>query len=87
MLAVLAINIVIAYSVFLPAAAGLLNLGAAAEVAVQPFLLAGLELAGLKVVAGGACGCTSEGGAGGSLVGLLLVSFRCRTAACRTRRR
>jgi branched-chain amino acid transport system permease protein len=40
----LAINIVIAYSVFLPAAAGLLNLGAAAFVLIGGYVAGGLTL-------------------------------------------
>ena len=43
-LAQLAINIVIAYSVFLPAAAGLLNLGAAGFVLIGGYVAGGLTL-------------------------------------------
>jgi branched-chain amino acid transport system permease protein len=56
-IAVLAINIVIAYSVFLPAAAGLLNLGAAGFVLIGGYTAGALTMkAGMPLLPAVACG-------------------------------
>jgi branched-chain amino acid transport system permease protein len=69
-LAQLAINIVVAYSVFLPAAAGLLNLGAAGFVLVGGYVAGGLtSLAGVPLLPAIAAG----GAAAGAIA--FLVSF------------
>lgn len=61
-LAQLAINIVVAYSVFLPAAAGLLNLGAAGFVLVGAYVAGGLtSMAGMPLLPAIALGGLSAG--------------------------
>ena len=68
-LAVFCVNLLLAYAVFLPAAAGLLNLGAAGFMAIGAYTSAWLDAAyGLPLPA-----CIAAGAAAAALAGLLIA--------------